>query len=149
MKPFCLEPIVVTGMGVLACNGIGREAFWDALKNGESGIGPIDRFDTENFPCKIGGQRVIASRDGLGGGWALSLLVRGGAEEVLLGLWETRDEAMRWAPAAVFRYLVQRRNELIAEADSAELRAAELDVKDAEPVLQGGGLLALEEVACG
>lgn len=56
MKPFCLEPVVITGIGVLACNGIGREAFWEALKNGESGIGFIDRFDTEKFPCKIGGQ---------------------------------------------------------------------------------------------
>ncbi len=56
MGSYTLEPVVVTGVGVLACNGIGRQAFWDALQNGASGIGMIDRFDTSNFPCKIGGQ---------------------------------------------------------------------------------------------
>ncbi len=48
--------IVVTGIGVLACNGLGREAFWDALENGRSGIGLVDRFDTTDSPCKIAGQ---------------------------------------------------------------------------------------------
>ncbi|MEK7795695.1 MAG: beta-ketoacyl synthase N-terminal-like domain-containing protein, partial [Candidatus Hydrogenedentota bacterium] len=47
---------LITGVGVLACNGIGREAFWDALVNGKSGIGIINRFDPEEFPCKIAGQ---------------------------------------------------------------------------------------------
>lgn len=51
-----LEPIVITGAGVLACNGIGRENFWDAIQEGRSGIGPIDRFDASAFPCRIGGQ---------------------------------------------------------------------------------------------
>lgn len=56
MDPLCPEPVVITGIGVLACNGIGREAFWNALQNAESGIGKIDRFDTSGFPCKIAGQ---------------------------------------------------------------------------------------------
>ena len=56
MNQFRLEPVVITGVGVLACNGIGREAFWNALENGRSGRGMIDRVDTEKFPCKIGGQ---------------------------------------------------------------------------------------------
>ncbi|MBI1318842.1 MAG: hypothetical protein GC168_07815 [Candidatus Hydrogenedens sp.] len=50
------EPIVITGMGVLACNGIGRENFWDALAEGKSGIGPITAFDTEDYSCRIGGE---------------------------------------------------------------------------------------------
>jgi len=33
--------VVITGMGVLAPNGIGLEAFWDSLLSGRSGIGPI------------------------------------------------------------------------------------------------------------
>jgi len=49
-------PIVITGMGVLSCNGIGREAYWDALRSGRSGIGPIDRFDASDLPCRIAGQ---------------------------------------------------------------------------------------------
>ena len=52
------DPIhtVITGIGVLACNGIGREVFWKALEEGKSGIGLVNRFDTSEFPCKIAGQ---------------------------------------------------------------------------------------------
>ena len=48
--------IVITGIGVLACNGLGRQAFWDAIANGRSGIRPIDRFDASEMSCQIGGQ---------------------------------------------------------------------------------------------
>jgi 3-oxoacyl-[acyl-carrier-protein] synthase II len=37
---------VITGLGVIAPNGIGKEQFWAALKEGKSGIKPIQRFDT-------------------------------------------------------------------------------------------------------
>lgn len=50
------DRIVITGTGILACNGIGVKAFWDALEHGRSGIGTITRFDTSPFPCHIGGQ---------------------------------------------------------------------------------------------
>lgn len=56
MNPLNPQPVVITGVGVLACNGLGREAFWDALEQGRSGIGYIDRFDTSEMPCHIGGQ---------------------------------------------------------------------------------------------
>jgi len=49
-------PVVITGVGVLACNGLGRRAFWDALAAGKSGIGRIRRFDASEFPCQIGGE---------------------------------------------------------------------------------------------
>jgi 3-oxoacyl-[acyl-carrier-protein] synthase II len=48
--------IVITGLGVLAPNGIGKEAFWQGLKEGKSGIKPIKRFDTSEFKCKLGGE---------------------------------------------------------------------------------------------
>ncbi len=48
--------VVVTGLGVAACNGIGVEAFWAANCSGRSGISVIDAFDTQEFPSKIGGQ---------------------------------------------------------------------------------------------
>lgn len=47
------DPIVVTGVGVLASNGIGREEFWRALAQGRSGIGPVTRFDASEFECRI------------------------------------------------------------------------------------------------
>jgi 3-oxoacyl-[acyl-carrier-protein] synthase II len=48
--------VVITGIGVLAPNGIGREAFWNALRSGVSGIRRLDRFDASEFPCQIAGQ---------------------------------------------------------------------------------------------
>ena len=41
--------VVITGIGVLAPNGIGLEAFWDSLLNSRSGIGPITLFDASNL----------------------------------------------------------------------------------------------------
>jgi 3-oxoacyl-[acyl-carrier-protein] synthase II len=48
--------IVITGLGVIAPNGIGKEEFWQALKEGRSGIKPIKRFDTSEFKCKTAGE---------------------------------------------------------------------------------------------
>jgi 3-oxoacyl-[acyl-carrier-protein] synthase II len=48
--------VVVTGMGVLAPNGIGVEAFWHTLLKGESGIGPITLFDASGFRSRIAGE---------------------------------------------------------------------------------------------
>ncbi|MBA3698406.1 MAG: beta-ketoacyl-ACP synthase II [Planctomycetes bacterium] len=47
--------VVVTGMGVLACNGVGTTAFWDALKAGRHGIGPITTLDLSKHKTKFGG----------------------------------------------------------------------------------------------
>src|SRR3954471_19620533 len=48
--------VVVTGMGVLAPNGIGLDAFWGTLLRGESGIGPITHFDATGFKSRIAGE---------------------------------------------------------------------------------------------
>jgi beta-ketoacyl-acyl-carrier-protein synthase II len=48
--------VVVTGMGVVAPNGIGIENFWDSLVHGRSGIKLIDQFDVSSYPSKIAGQ---------------------------------------------------------------------------------------------
>jgi 3-oxoacyl-[acyl-carrier-protein] synthase II len=48
--------VVVTGMGVLAPNGIGLEAFWESLVAGRSGVGPITHFDASAFKSRIAGE---------------------------------------------------------------------------------------------
>lgn len=48
--------IVITGIGVIAPNGIGKDAFWQALKDGKSGIKPITLFDTTYFKAKTAGE---------------------------------------------------------------------------------------------
>lgn len=48
--------VVVTGIGVLAANGIGKGAFWSSLAAGRSGVGPITLFDASDLPCRIAGE---------------------------------------------------------------------------------------------
>lgn len=48
--------VVVTGMGVVAPNGIGLDAFWDSLITCKSGVGPITLFDSSDIPLKIAGE---------------------------------------------------------------------------------------------
>ncbi len=48
--------VVITGLGVLSPLGIGVAENWRRLCAGESGIGPITRFDTSEYPTKIAGE---------------------------------------------------------------------------------------------
>jgi 3-oxoacyl-[acyl-carrier-protein] synthase II len=48
--------VVITGMGVLAPNGIGLQEFWESLLAGRSGIGPITLFDATGFKSQIAGE---------------------------------------------------------------------------------------------
>src|SRR6185436_8412925 len=47
---------VVTGIGCVSPNGIGREAFWEATRNGVSGVSRIERFDAAGFSVRIAGE---------------------------------------------------------------------------------------------
>jgi 3-oxoacyl-[acyl-carrier-protein] synthase II len=46
----------VTGVGLVSPLGIGTEANWQALCAGQSGIGPITRFDASQFSARIAGE---------------------------------------------------------------------------------------------
>src|SRR5208283_5603235 len=48
--------VVVTGIGVVAPNGIGRREFCEAILEGRSGVGYIESFDTTGLAIKIAGE---------------------------------------------------------------------------------------------
>jgi len=48
--------VVITGLGVLACNGIGKEDFWHACISGRSGIRHITHFDASPLSTHIAGE---------------------------------------------------------------------------------------------
>ena len=48
--------VAVTGIGAVSPNGIGRESFWKASVNGESGVRRITRFDPSGFAVQVAGQ---------------------------------------------------------------------------------------------
>lgn len=65
-----LRRVVVTGMGAVSPNGIGREAYWKATANGVSGTGPITLFDASKLSCKVAAEvkdfdfdRYISKKD--------------------------------------------------------------------------------------
>lgn len=47
---------VITGLGIVAPNGVGVDKYWDSLVKGQSGIRKIKSFDTKDFRCKVGGE---------------------------------------------------------------------------------------------
>src|ERR1043165_6429849 len=50
--------VVITGMGCVTPLGVGRAAFWNGLRRGESGVRRIEGFDVSRSPVRIAGQVV-------------------------------------------------------------------------------------------
>ncbi len=48
--------VVITGLGPVTPIGIGKDNFFDGLKNGKNGIANIEQFDTSEHTCKIAGE---------------------------------------------------------------------------------------------
>src|SRR5215210_666710 len=51
-----MRRVVVTGLGVVAPNGVGKDEFWNACVEGRSGVREITSFDASSFPIKIAGE---------------------------------------------------------------------------------------------
>ena len=49
---------MITGLGVVAPNGLGKEAFWLATQAGRTGIRPIQRFPIATLPLRVAGEVV-------------------------------------------------------------------------------------------
>ena len=50
------QRVVVTGMGMVTPLGTGVDKNWQAVCQGQSGIGPITRFDASTLKCQIAGE---------------------------------------------------------------------------------------------
>ncbi len=48
--------VVITGLGLISPLGLDTPSTWHALLEGRSGIGPITRFDTADYACRIAGE---------------------------------------------------------------------------------------------
>lgn len=60
----------MTGIGAISPNGLGRENFWKATRNGVSGVSRITRFDATGFAVQVAGEvtgfdeeRYVNSKD--------------------------------------------------------------------------------------
>jgi act minimal PKS chain-length factor (CLF/KS beta) len=51
-----IRPPVVTGIGIVAPNGLGREEYWAATCAGVSGIRAVSRFDVSGYPNQLAGE---------------------------------------------------------------------------------------------
>lgn len=51
-----MRRVVITGLGVVAPNGVGKDAFWNACLQGKSGIERIQTFDASHHPVRIAGE---------------------------------------------------------------------------------------------
>lgn len=51
-----MRRVVITGIGAVSPNGIGREQFWDATRNGVSGVRRITRFDPSGYQVQVAGE---------------------------------------------------------------------------------------------
>ena len=48
--------VVITGVGVVAPNGIGREEYWRSLELGKNAINRISFFDSTNHSSQVAGE---------------------------------------------------------------------------------------------
>ncbi|HLT78193.1 MAG TPA: beta-ketoacyl-ACP synthase II [Ferrovibrio sp.] len=51
-----MRRVVVTGLGLVTPLATGVDATWTRLISGESGLGPITRFDASEMPAKVAGE---------------------------------------------------------------------------------------------
>ena len=59
------QKLVITGMGAVTPIGIGVDAYWSALVEGQCGVGKITRFDASELPVlRCTASSVVRTRGG-------------------------------------------------------------------------------------
>ena len=61
-----MRRVVVTGLGLVTPVGCGVETAWKNILAGQSGIGSISHFETDDLACQVAA--VVPRVDGRGGG---------------------------------------------------------------------------------
>jgi 3-oxoacyl-[acyl-carrier-protein] synthase II len=58
--------VFITGLGVVSSIGLGKDAFWKALREGKSGISPVESFDVSTLGRELAGEvKAFRPRDHL------------------------------------------------------------------------------------
>lgn len=58
-----MNRVVITGIGIISSNGVGKTEFVNAIKNGKSGIKHIAKLNELGFSCQIGGVPDISKSE--------------------------------------------------------------------------------------
>lgn len=99
--------VVVTGMGAVAPNGIGLDAYSAALRDGMSGVAKIALFDAERLDCQVAAEiknfavdKILQPQDAKRVGRAVPLLLTAAREALqCAGICShalTREEKQSW-----------------------------------------------------
>ncbi len=56
---------VITGLGITAPNGLGKQQYWAAASTGTSAIGPVTHFDPSRYPATLAGEITGFRPEGL------------------------------------------------------------------------------------
>ena len=51
-----MKKVMITGIGMLCGCGNGKDAVWNAVKSGKSGISRIAKFDPSRCTCQVAGE---------------------------------------------------------------------------------------------
>ncbi len=97
-----MKRVAVTGVGLVTPLAVGTEANWRRLLAGESGLGPMTGFDTDDLPCRVAGQVPGAdASDGLDLDALMPARDRRRVDPFILYAIAAADEAIQdsgWAP---------------------------------------------------
>jgi len=55
--------VVITGIGVVSPIGNQPDRFWERMREGCSGVGPVTRFDAKRFSCRLAAEVVLEDPD--------------------------------------------------------------------------------------